>query len=134
MPPLKSLQNGSITEYRIKYSGKDDSRLELQTNQTYYLLTGLQKFTRYNISVEAGNQVGFGPSKYINVTTLVDGMKLNDFFYQIVGDFKYLDEPIKCQCCRHIETSQLICIANQLTGFYMRATSALNGLSNIGYV
>ena len=91
MPPLKSLQNGSITEYRIKYSGKDDSGLELQTNQTYYLLTGLQKFTRYNISVEAGNQVGFGPLKYINVTTLVDGMKLNDFFYQIVGDFKYLD-------------------------------------------
>ena len=91
MPPLKSLQNGSITEYRIKYSGKDDSGLELQTNRTYYLLTDLQKFTRYNISVEAGNQVGFGPSKYTNVTTLVDGMKLNDFFYQIVGDFKYLD-------------------------------------------
>ena len=28
-----------------------------------------------------------------------------------------------------IETSQLICTANQLTGFYMRATLALNGLS-----
>ena len=25
-------------------------------------------------------------------------------------------QPIKCQCCPHIETSQLICIANQLTG------------------
>ena len=25
-------------------------------------------------------------------------------------------------CCPHIETSQLICTANQLTGFYMRAT------------
>ena len=35
---------------------------------------------------------------------------------------------MKCQCCRHIETSQLICTANQLTGFYMRATLALNGL------
>ena len=32
--------------------------------------------------------------------------------------------PIKYQCCPHIETSQ----ANQLTGFYMRATMALNGL------
>ena len=32
------------------------------------------------------------------------------------------------QCCPHIETSQLICTANQLTGFYMRATLALNGL------
>ena len=32
---------------------------------------------------------------------------------------------IKCQCWPHIETSQLIWTANQLTGFYMRA---LNGL------
>ena len=31
---------------------------------------------------------------------------------------------IKCQCCPHIETTQLICTANQLTGFYMRATLA----------
>ena len=28
----------------------------------------------------------------------------------------------------HIETSQLTCTANQLTGFYMRATLAINGL------
>ena len=27
-----------------------------------------------------------------------------------------------------IETSQLVCCANQLTGFYMRATLAFNGL------
>ena len=38
------------------------------------------------------------------------------------------DYPIKCQCCPRIETSQLICIANQLAGFYMRATLAFNGL------
>ena len=37
-------------------------------------------------------------------------------------------EPIKCQCCPHIETSQFICTANKLTGFYMRATLTLNGL------
>ena len=38
----------------------------------------------------------------------------------------------KCQCCPYIETSQLICTANQLTGFYMRATLARNVLrSNI---
>ena len=35
------------------------------------------------------------------------------------------------QCCPHIETSQLIFTANQLTGFYMRATLALNGLKLI---
>ena len=36
--------------------------------------------------------------------------------------------PIKHQCCPHIETSQLICCANELTGFYMKVTLALNGL------
>ena len=36
--------------------------------------------------------------------------------------------PIKCRCCPHVETSQLICCANQLTGFYMRATLSFNGL------
>ena len=38
-------------------------------------------------------------------------------------------QHIKCQCCPHIETSQLICCANQLTGFYMWAAQALNGLN-----
>ena len=42
-------------------------------------------------------------------------------------------------CCPHIETSQLIFIANQLTGFYMRAMQALNRLINthsqkLGYI
>ena len=35
------------------------------------------------------------------------------------------------QCCPHIETCQLICRANQLTGFYMRATLAFNGLTHL---
>ena len=33
------------------------------------------------------------------------------------------------QFCPNIETSQLICCANRLTGFYMRATLTLNGLN-----
>ena len=33
----------------------------------------------------------------------------------------------------HIETSQLICCANQLTGFYMRATLALNGFKQLAF-
>ena len=37
----------------------------------------------------------------------------------------------KCQCCPHTETSQLICRANQLTRFSMRATPALNGLKQL---
>ena len=39
--------------------------------------------------------------------------------------------PSKCQWCPHIETSQLIFCANQLTDFYMRATLALNGLNSV---
>ena len=35
---------------------------------------------------------------------------------------------MKCQCCPHTKTSQLICTANQLTGFYMRVTLAFNRL------
>ena len=35
---------------------------------------------------------------------------------------------VKCHCCLHIETSQLICSTNQLTGFCMRATLVFNGL------
>ena len=44
------------------------------------------------------------------------------------GEIVVINALSKCQCCPHIETSQLICTANQLTGFYMRATLALNGL------
>ena len=32
----------------------------------------------------------------------------------------------KCQNCHHIETSQQICCANQLTGFYVMTTLAFN--------
>ena len=35
---------------------------------------------------------------------------------------------IKGQSCHHIETSQLICRAKQLTGFYMITTLAFNDL------
>ena len=35
---------------------------------------------------------------------------------------------IKHQSCHHIETSQFICRANQLTGFYMMAILVLNEL------
>ena len=34
----------------------------------------------------------------------------------------------------HIEISQLICTANQLTGFYMRVTLALNGLKTLCFI
>ena len=40
-------------------------------------------------------------------------------------------KPIKCQCRPNRETSQLICKANKLTDFCMRATLALNGLISL---
>ena len=77
--PLENLQNGEITGYRIRYSENNDSVSELFTNETYYLLKRLGKYTWYNISVEARTEVGFGPLGYINVTTSEDGIRL--FFY-----------------------------------------------------
>ena len=43
------------------------------------------------------------------------------------GWLMFVNEPIKCQCCSHTETSPLICCA-QFTGFYMMATLAFNSL------
>ena len=47
---------------------------------------------------------------------------------EVAINIKFNTLPSKCQCYPHVETSQLICTANQLTGFYMRATLTLNGL------
>ena len=44
----------------------------------------------------------------------------------------YIYILIKSLLSPHIETSQLVCCVNQLTGFYMRATLAFNGLQKIG--
>ena len=38
-------------------------------------------------------------------------------------------DSLNDQCPSHIETSQLICRANQLTGLYMRGTLVIKGLS-----
>ena len=37
-------------------------------------------------------------------------------------------KAVKHLCCPHIETSQLIFTANQMTSFYMRATKHKNNL------
>ena len=46
----------------------------------------------------------------------------------VIVEFPRL-KPITFQCCTDMETSQLICTASQLTGFYVGATLALNGLN-----
>ena len=42
--------------------------------------------------------------------------------------FTIASKPFNGQCPSHIETSQLICRANQLTGFYVRGTLTIKGL------
>ena len=44
--------------------------------------------------------------------------------------YQLVINPLSATCLR-IETSQFIYTANQLTGFYMRATLARNGLSEL---
>ena len=39
------------------------------------------------------------------------------------------NEAFNGQCSHHIETSQLICRANKLTGFYIMGTLAVKGLT-----
>ena len=57
-----------------------------------------------------------------------------EFFYLFFFFFEVrsvLFNPLSASVAL-IKTSQLICCANQLTGFYMRATLALNGLLSDG--
>ena len=39
--------------------------------------------------------------------------------------------PLNDQCSHHIETSQLICRANQLTGFYIMGTLVVKGIKDL---
>ena len=43
-------------------------------------------------------------------------------------------KPLTTNVPQHIETSQLICIASQLTGFYIWVALVINGLSNADFL
>lgn len=96
-PPLVELRHGEIQGYNIGYK----SSLSTQSNYNFssilgdgesgtgeFLLSGLLKYTRYIIVVQAFNQVGPGPlSEPVTAQTLEDGMhilngakKYNSFF------------------------------------------------------
>ena len=57
------------------------------------------------------------------------GNILGKFFRRFLKHKLGEDYLIKRQSCHHIETSQLIYSANHLTGFYMRGTLVVKGLS-----
>ena len=62
-------------------------------------------------------------------------VSLSHIFQEVwTGTFGPSHSPIKCQCCPHIETSQLICYANQLTGLYMTTTLVFNELISYQYL
>ena len=65
-------------------------------------------------------------AEHLGTTASVDTQS----WHMWIGRSSY-SYAIKCLCFPHIETSQLICAANKLTGFYMKATLALIGLSYI---
>ena len=63
----------------------------------------------------------------IKISTGFDGLSQNH--YKKYSFNKKCSWIIKRQGYHHIETSQLICRANQLTGFYMMATLAFDELT-----
>ena len=52
-----------------------------------------------------------------------------DFHFIKLSSIWQLNQPFNDQCSHHIETSQLICSANQLTGLYMMGKLVVKGLN-----
>lgn len=73
-------QNGIITTYEVFYEPLDsyDGQLEVQllnVTSLTIVLTGLEEFTEYNISVRAYTVVGAGPySDNVIIQTFQDSM------------------------------------------------------------
>ena len=84
-PPLLSDQNGVIRGYNVSYNisaGEDES---IFVDDTSVELVGLEKFTFYNVSVQAFT-VGSGPIGFTVVQTDSDGEFINGRW--IVGKIK----------------------------------------------
>ena len=70
----------------------------------------------------------FGNDILISLTRRSSPTFAPTVFWWFQGEQKF--NPLKSQCCPHLETSQLICCANHFAGFYVRAALAFNGLNN----
>ena len=104
----------------------------------YFTFVAFLPFLKYGITWVLGK--GFEKGIYWLTTEQYSGIIYmidpNSIWRGISGKYLRMTQwnsprafwPNKCHCCPHIETSQLICCANQLTGFYMRATLVLNRL------
>ena len=84
-PPLPSDQNGVIRGYNVSYNVSADGEESIFVRGTTVELAGLQKFTFYNVSVQAFT-VGSGPIDSTVVQTDSDGKFTNE--RQIIGRIK----------------------------------------------
>jgi hypothetical protein len=74
-PPTPDDQNGVIAIYTITYSSQ--SAMEsgsTNTSDTMVILSGLEEFREYNITVTASTTVGSGPERSVTVMTPESGM------------------------------------------------------------
>ena len=71
------------------------------------------------LSVFSPNEGKYGPEKTPNTGTF------HAVFIDNTEDIKYINPFYPCVAF-HIETSQLSCSANQMTGFYMKCNNRQN--------
>ena len=72
LPPPVEDQNGIIIAYNITYVTA--KMIDSTCGSVQFIeLTGLLKFSTYNISVAASTSVGIGPSESVTVSTDTDG-------------------------------------------------------------
>ena len=67
------------------------------------------------------------PLREVNIASILLGFDQKKQFFE----WEVLVLPFSDQRFHHTETSQLICSANQLTGFYMMGTLVVTGLSSL---
>lgn len=106
MPPLGELRHGEIQGFNIGYKtsstpGNNNYNFtsvsgDGEDGTGEYLLSGLLKYTRYNILIQAFNQVGSGPlSEPATAQTLEDGKFLLNLYE--CGAFCYQNEYVITQ-------------------------------------
>ena len=109
-PPRLEDQNGVIQGYNISYSVSDSEEETDFVSGTTIDLTGLQKFTFYNVSVQAFT-VGSGPTVSTVVRTDSDGKlcKLTFLTEQLLVYFAHTN-LVNSIIILHIITYSILCI------------------------
>ena len=110
-PPLLQDQNGVIRGYNISYNvSNSEEETDFFVSSTTIDLTGLQKFTFYDVSVQAFT-VGSGPTVSTVVRTDSDGKlcKLTFLTEQLLVYFAHTN-LVNSIIILHIITYSILCI------------------------